>query len=170
MRIDDDSRRDSECRAEHHVRRLAADAWQGNQLVQRSRQFAAELRDQALSHADQIGRFGSEETGGLDELLDIRLLRGGEIGGRRILGKQRGRDHVDPLVGALRGKDRRREQLKRAVVVQSTDRRGVSLSQRVSDFEGLLLSVNNSGRTIGLGHVTLCQFESCCWTWGFRRR
>ena len=53
MSIDDDSARDAERGAQQDIRRLATDAWQFDQFVERLRDFAAMFVDQLAGHLDQ---------------------------------------------------------------------------------------------------------------------
>ena len=100
----------------HHVAGLAPDSGQRHEIGELGRDLAAEPRLHRLRHPDQVLRLRSEEAGRANQLLDLFGVGGGEIRRRRIPREQRGRHHVDPLVGALRRQDRRREQLIRAVV------------------------------------------------------
>jgi len=157
VRIDDNSGRQAKSRAKHHVCRLSSDTRQGDHLVERPRQLPTKLIDQRLSHAAQVCRLRSKKPGRLDDLLDIRLLRSGQSGGSRILREQRRRDHVDPLVRALRREDGGCQQLKRGVVLQRALGSDVGDRQLPRDFEGTLLSIIAGFSTLGLRHVELVE-------------
>ena len=117
-----------------------------HEIVELRRDLAAEVLLQRRCHPDEVLRLRAEEAGRLDQLLDLVGIGVGEVGRRRVLREQRGRDHVDALVGALRGEDRRDEQLVRVRVVQRAVRVGVQLLQAAHDCVGARL------RTSGTGH------------------
>ena len=58
------------------------------------------------------------------------------VGGRRVAGEQRRRDHVDAGVRRLRRQDRRRQQLERVAVVELADRVRVRLGEPPGDLPG----------------------------------
>ena len=78
MRVHDDTTRNTERRPEQHVGRFATDARKGCQFGEGPRQFSVVMLNQSRSHADQIGRFGSEKAGRMHDLFHVRLLRYGE--------------------------------------------------------------------------------------------
>ncbi len=75
-----------------------------------------------------------------------------EIGRRRIPREQRGRHHVDALVGGLRRQDRRDEQLVRIAVVERALRVGIHLRSRSHDVVGARFRTSGTGHG---GHGTL---------------
>ena len=92
----------------HDVAGLAPDTGQRDEVVELGRDLAAEALLDRLRHPDEVLRLRAEEAGRLDERLDVVRIGGREVGRRRILREQRGRHHVDALVGGLRRQDRRR--------------------------------------------------------------
>jgi hypothetical protein len=91
--------------AKNHVGGLAPDAGQGDEILEPTRHFSGVGVAQLLGHALQSLRLCPKETGGSNDVLDVIALgcrHGDSIG---IGGKQRWRDGVDPLVGALRTQD-----------------------------------------------------------------
>ena len=63
-------------------------------------------------------RLGAEEAGGLDLRFEFRDGRARERARVRIAREERRRDHVHALIGALRGEDRRDQQLVRVREVE----------------------------------------------------
>ena len=117
MGVDDDAVGQAKTDAAHDVGGLAGHAGQPGQFIHLARHFAAEfLADQSACALDALG-FVAKETGGTDQFLQLRAVGGGHCFRRRETGEQGRRHLVDPLVGALGRKDRRHQQLKRALVV-----------------------------------------------------
>src|SRR5215831_12961824 len=97
--------------AEHHVRRLSTYSRQANEILHRVRHVAAMVLNDLGGHAKKRSRFRSKESGRLN--LRFEFGRGGFRERCRVwvpLEKARGY-LVDAFVGALRGKDRRNEEL-----------------------------------------------------------
>jgi mycothiol synthase len=101
---------------------LAADAWELHEILKRRGNVAAELRQQELSHADQVLRLALIEAGGLHKGFDFDQRGTCQGLGVWKLRKQSGRHHVDPRVGALRRQDCRSEQLEGIAVIEFADR------------------------------------------------
>ena len=117
----------------HDVAGLAADAGQRHEVVELDGDLAAEARLDRLRHADEVLRLRAEEARRLDDRLELGGIGVGQVGRRRVPGEQRGRDHVDALVGALRGQDRRDEQLVRVRVHERAMRVGIQLREEADD-------------------------------------
>jgi hypothetical protein len=100
------------------VRRLAADAWQRDEGVHRAGDLAAVTLHERRGHARQGSRFRAEEPRRLDLRLELRRRRPGERPRVGVAAEERRRDLVDPFVRALRGENRRDEQLVRVREVQ----------------------------------------------------
>ena len=96
---------------EHHVGRLASDARQCDERLHRARHLAAMGLDDFGRHAQERARLRTKEPGRLDLRLELAGRRARERVRVRVAAEERGRDLVDPLVGALRREDRRDEQL-----------------------------------------------------------
>ncbi len=122
--------------AEHDVRRLAAEARQGEELGKASRNLATVPLHQGGTEPDQAARLVAEEAGRTDHRLEPGPVGTGIIRRRRVAAEQRRRDLVDPLVGALRRQDRRDRQLERRPEVQLAMRVRVQLGERAGDPTG----------------------------------
>jgi len=129
VRIDDDSRRDSESGAQHHVRRLPRDARKRQNFVHPAGHFAVKFLDDLFAGAQD--RFGlvAVEARGADFLFDIARVGVSECAGSWILLEEPWCNHVHALVGALRRKDRGDQKLERIVVRQRASGRGIRLVQ-----------------------------------------
>ncbi len=88
----DNHRRDVEGGAEDDVGGLAADAGEGGQLAQGSRNLAVVAFLQPLGTADEVAGLGMIKTGGADQFFDLDKIGLTEGGGIRIAGKERGGD------------------------------------------------------------------------------
>ena len=66
----------------------------------------------------RLAGLGVVEAGRLDDLLQLLAVGARVVRGRGVAREQRRGHHVDPLVGGLRGQDRRDEQLERGLEVQ----------------------------------------------------
>jgi hypothetical protein len=118
VRVDEDAfglRRDV---CDHDVRRLPRHAGERRELVDRERDLAAEVLDDLSGRADDRLRLLPEEPGGINDLLDVGRVRGGERLGIGVGAEELRRDLVDRFVGALGGQDCRDEQLERLGVVE----------------------------------------------------
>ena len=128
MRVDGDPG-NPEGMAEHHVRGLAAEPRQGDQLGQGGRELAVEPLHQRLTEPDQRAGLVPEEAGGLDHLFQLGPRRRGVVGGGAIAGEQRRGDHVHAGVGGLGGQDGGHRQLQRRGEVQ------LAVRVRIAQFE-----------------------------------
>ena len=80
--------------------------------------LAVVLLDQHAAGGLDVLGLVAEKAGALHGLFQLGQRRGGEMGRTGILAKQRRRDHVDPLVGALGREDRGHQQFQRRLEVQ----------------------------------------------------
>ncbi len=129
--IHNHSRRLSERHPEHDVSRLSAHAGQRRQRIEIGRDIAAMLFDKLRCHRNQVLGLGTEEPGRVDQRLELGLVGGGQCAGVGITCEQRGGHHIDPDVGALRGEDRRDDQLERIAMPERT------LGPGIESLEGL---------------------------------
>ncbi len=97
-----DSFSDPEGVAEDNVGGLAPDPRELHEKVERSGDLAAVLPNQCRRAPHQALRLGAEEAGGADDLLQLVRVGRGQGRGCRVAAKKHRRDHVDPLVRALR--------------------------------------------------------------------
>ena len=116
--IDHDSRGKTEGGAEDDVGRLAPHAGKVDQLLELIRHPAFVLLDQYAAGGLDVFGLVAEEAGALHGLFQFGQRGGGEMGRIGVLAKQRRRDHVHPLVGALGREDRRHQQFQRRPEVQ----------------------------------------------------
>ena len=113
MRVHRDSFLPAECLGEHDIRRLVRHARKGEQSFERIGYLPAETLNEDLSHPAQIFRLITIESGRIDFLLQDALIGIRIITRRLVFLEQFLRDHVHALVGALCGKRRSHDQLKR---------------------------------------------------------
>ena len=133
--------------AEDDVRGLAADARQARRAPPwwpGSRRRGARRRRR---HAHERPRLRAEEACRLNLRLELLGRRPRERAGVRVSLEERGRDLVDALVGALRGEDRRDEQLVRRREVQ------LGIGIRVLLCERRQYAANLRRRLRGLRHA-----------------
>src|SRR5690606_5365260 len=89
-----------------------------------------------------------------DQLLQLRAIGAGVVGGGGVAGEQLRGDLVDPLVGALRGENRGDRELQRPVVIQFTPRIRVGLGEHPRHPPSAPLPPKRSFDPIcGKGHV-----------------
>src|SRR5262249_58073869 len=100
------------------------DAGELDQLVKRGRQLAAVPLDERLPKLGQRVRLVTEEAGRLEQLLELGPVGRGVIGSGRVSREELRRHLVDPLVGGLRGENRRDSQLKGVAEVELAVRVG----------------------------------------------
>jgi hypothetical protein len=93
-----------------------------------------------LSHSDQAPGLVAEEPGGFDDLFYIYRAGLSQLECCGVASKERGRDQVYPRIGALRGEDRRAQQLECISVVEGALSVGV---------EGSEMRVKEGGRVGG---------------------
>lgn len=146
VRIDNDSRRDSEPCSQHHVRCLPRNAGKREDLLHRARYFAAKFFDDLLASAEDRFRLVAVKTGRADFFFDIPRIRIRERGRSWILLEESRSDHVHALVGALRRKNRGDEELERVVVLQR------AAGGRV----GFVQSMQNGFHTFGIWAAAEC--------------
>src|SRR5207249_11596337 len=90
-----------EADSENHIRGLAPDPWQLDEIIQVARHDTVEQIHQLSARGDDRARFGAEESGRLDQLLDPSRIRGRKVERGRVLLEQRRRDEIDGPVGGL---------------------------------------------------------------------
>ena len=146
VRIDNDSRRDSEPSPQHDVRSLPRDAGKLEDLLHRARHFTAKFFDDLLAGAQN--RFGlvAVKTGRADFFFDIERIRIRKRGRSWVLLEEPRRDHVHALVGALRRKNRGDEELERVVVPQ----------RAAGGWVGFAQSMQNGFHTFGIWAAAEC--------------
>ncbi len=138
VRVDGEPRK-PERHTAHDVARLAADAGNGDQILERARHDAPVPVGHRARHADEAPRLGTEETGGTDELLHVLGIRRGERLGVGIRREEGRRHHVHASVRALGRQDGRRQQLEGVLEIQSAQldsRAGVDLGQALGGQAG----------------------------------
>lgn len=123
----------SECIAEDHVRRFAANARQGNEGIEFIRHPTTVTCGNGTRHADQALALVPEKAGAADQLLQLIRVCGRKVGRGRVSRKKRWSDHVDALVGALRAQDGGYQQFVRAAMVEFTVRVGIVFAQPLID-------------------------------------
>ena len=128
MRVDGEARQ-VERHASHDVRGLAADARDGHEVLHRSWHLAVESLDEGRRHPHEALGLVVEEAGRSDDLLELGGVGDRERLGRRVAAEEPGRDHVHALIGALRGEDRRREELEGTFEVERTHRVRILLGE-----------------------------------------
>ncbi len=121
--------------------------------VTRSSSVGRHLSPEALRHgrrhADEVLGLRTEEPRRTDELLDVLGVGGGERLRVGIGREERGRDQVDPHVGALRRQDGGHQQLERVLEVQRAELRRAA---RVHLRQALLGQARPTLRCPGLRH------------------
>ena len=91
-----------EGKRQHHVGRLSPHARQTGKSFHCVGNLSTEVVDDLLSHCYQVLGFAIRVGYGLDVSQNLLLCRFRERLRGGVGGKQRGRDHIYPLVGALR--------------------------------------------------------------------
>ncbi len=117
MRVDDNGRL-PEGGPQDHVRGLAADSWNGRQLFHALRNGPAESFRDGFAASDQVLGFILIESGRFDQGFQFEWRGGCKVLRTTKSFEQCRRDLIDPLVGALGGKDRGDEQFPRRLVGQ----------------------------------------------------
>lgn len=120
--VDDDSFSLVEADAEDDIGGFACGAGDSDELCECLRNFAVEVFTDFLSRALNRLGFIAKEAGGFDELFKIgqRCVGHGLRSGEAF--EERGRNHVDTHVCALRGEDGRNEQFPgRAMIERALD-------------------------------------------------
>ncbi len=122
--------------AQDHVRGLATDAMELQQLLHRLGHDTPELLVQRPRHLHDRPRLLPVEASRADEVFELGEIRGGEIGGGPIAREQRRGDLVHLGVGALGREDRRHEQLQRIPVFERQTGDRVALAEDGGDSGG----------------------------------
>ncbi len=135
VRVDDDAVGRAEGVSEDDVRGLPADPGKRVKRFHRPRDEPAVRLDDRPAGAPDRFRLGVEEAGGSDQLLQL-ASRPGHRGGGREAAEERRRDAVHARVGALRGEDRRDQELERVGMVERAVGPGVGLVQAGEDVGG----------------------------------
>src|SRR5438132_9767389 len=94
MRVDGEAGH-VEADSENHIRGLAPDARQLDEIVQVARHDTVEQIHQLSARGDDRARFGAEESGRLDQLLDPSWIRGRKVERGRVVLEQHWRDEID---------------------------------------------------------------------------
>ena len=131
-----------------HVGRLAAHPRQADQVLHGCGHHAGESLVDGPAEPDEALRLGTEETGRVDESLQLGRVGLAQIGRRRVTGEDRRRDHVDPFIGGLGREHRGHQQLKWIVEVKCTQflgRPGVLEGQAASRLSGPSFWSSRSG-------------------------
>ena len=134
VRIDDDALVDAERVAEHDVGRLAPHPGQGDERIHRRRHLAAVRLDEHAAAVLDALSLVAKQADPLDVLLQFLQRHCGVVSGPAIFFEQDRSDDVDLLVGALRGENRRDQQLERIAVVEFAMRIGIRRTQAADDF------------------------------------
>src|SRR5437867_615362 len=143
----------SKPRAEHHVRGLAADAGEMDQLLHRVGYRASVALDQRLRHPDDRLGLVAKESRAVDLLLQDLRVGAGVVSRGAILREQGGGDHVDPRIGRLGRENGGHQELERAVVLQGAGRVGIGFLEARDDLA-------NPRPPLGLG-LTARAFPRC---------
>src|SRR5438876_1047763 len=122
--------------AEQHVGGLEADTGQRGERGAVAWDFAAVLGDQSVGHPDDGARLGAIKAGRPDLQLERGRRQPRPLGRGAVLLEQRGSHLVHPLIGALRGKNRRDQQLERVAEGQRDPRVGVGAFEESDDLPG----------------------------------
>ena len=146
MRVHNDAVRNTEGRAEDDVGGFTSDPVELQKFGHRARDMSAvPFGDHSATIANGAGLV-AEETCGADERFKFARRRGREIGSGAVLVEQRGRDHVDAFIGALRTENGGDQKLERVVVTQSATEIGVGGAETMEDGA-------EPGAQFGLGSV-----------------
>ena len=144
MGIHHDRARRAEYVAEDQIGGLAPDAGQRRQLLHRAGHLPAVLFQQHLRAGDDVARLGAIKAAGVDVFLHpfhVSLRKGLQ---RREARKERGRDLVDALIGALGGEPHGKQQLIILAVVQRAAGLRVFRQQQPDDLVYLFLRTHLS--------------------------
>ena len=141
VRVDDHARWDVPHGVEHHVRGLARDSGQLDEVKDVLRHFPAELIDQHLTSASDRFGLGAKKPARLDVFFELIHGHTEVVRGLLVFDEQRLRELIDARVRRLGREDRRNEELERARPVQLVLRvlvLVVKLRQHGPDFVVLL--------------------------------
>ena len=139
VRVHDRGAGDLEHVAEDEVRGLAPDAGQSRQLLHRARQLPAVFLQQHIRAGNDVPRLGMIEAAGAHILLNFRDVCLGKGLKRREARKQRRCYLIHPLIGALRRKAHREQQLISFVPIERAVRQWVLRHQQTHYLIYLLL-------------------------------
>lgn len=103
---------------ENDIRRFPADTRQGDQLFHRLGDLFTEAFSYGFAAGDEMFRFVLKETGGTNDLFDLRKMSCSQCCRLPIPPKERWRDLVDALVGALGRKNCGHQQFPRGTMVE----------------------------------------------------
>ena len=133
VRINNDSRRDSESRSEHDVPSLSGDARKREDLLHRTRHFAVKFLDDLFAGAQDRFRLVAVKASRADFLFDITRARIRERGRSWILFEEPRRNHVHALVSALRRQNGGDQKLERIVMFQCAARCWIRFVEPMQD-------------------------------------
>ena len=124
----------SERVAEDDIRSFAADAGKFAQLSHCVRHLAGmPVGDCFRRRADALG-FVAKKSRGANRAFQLRLRRAGVIGCGFVLGEERRRDEVHPLIGTLRRENRRDQELQWIAEIKFAMRAGINLRKNFDKF------------------------------------
>ena len=141
VRIDNDSRRDSEPCSQHDVRCLPRNTRKRENLLHRARHFTAKFFDDLFAGAEDRFRLVAVKTGRADFFFDIPRIRIRKRGRSWVLLEESRSDHVHALIGALRRKNRGGQQLPGVVMLQRAAGGGIHLVERAENSLDALLAL-----------------------------
>src|SRR5712692_840171 len=118
---------------EYHVGGLAPDPWQGHEVFDAPRNLAAELVDKRARNRDDRFRFLPVEARRVDDPLHFGGVGGSECARIGEAREELRRDAVYRRIGALRGKNRRDEQLERGAIHERGPRARIRCVERAQD-------------------------------------
>ena len=134
VRVHDDPFVYAECVSQNNIRRFPTDTGQFAQFFHRVRNLTAKfVGDCRRGRADALGLV-AEKSGRFDRVLQLSLRRLRVIFRAPIFLEQRRRDHVYAFVGALRGENRRDQQLERILEIQLGVRVWVNFRPNLDQF------------------------------------
>lgn len=119
--------------AENDVGRLATDAVELDQFVERVRDISTMFLNKTLTAIAYRAGLIAEKAGAANHGLEFRRRCGSKVRGTAVTLKQGGCDEIDAFIGALRAQDGSDEKLKRVMVVQGTTRAGIGGTQSTED-------------------------------------
>lgn len=126
--------------AEDEVCRFPADTGQGDKRLHRIRYLSAVLYQKRLGAEHDIPRLGSEKAAGVDVFLNFFNIGGGKGLKAGEAFKERGRDHIHPLIRALGGETDGEQQLIVLDIIQAALGQRVLFLESSNDFTNLFLS------------------------------
>lgn len=115
--VDHHSRRVEDV-SQYDVRGFLPDAGKAHEVFERGRNFAVKGVDNALARKVNIARFGSEKVDATNEFTNAVFADSQHAFGVRRRLKERGRDLIHTLIGALCAQKRRDEKLETVAVLK----------------------------------------------------